>query len=103
MIVRAILVSMVAAASALGLAAPAPAATRSANGQVVVFSTELQPLDIYTNPSGCQQLPATAHVLNNQTDGPVQVYGNPLCLGPSVTVKPGHGTHVPGGAGSFSA
>ncbi|MFF0393466.1 hypothetical protein ACFYS8_32930 [Kitasatospora sp. NPDC004615] len=92
-----------AAASVLGLAAPAPAATRSANGQVVVFSTELQPLDVYSNPSGCQQLPTAAHVLSNQTDAPVRVYGNPLCLGPSVTVQPGYGTHVPGGAGSFSA
>ncbi|GGR00399.1 hypothetical protein GCM10010195_65390 [Kitasatospora griseola] len=100
---RAILVSLVAAASVIGLAAPAPAAPRAASGEVVVFSTEAQPLDVYRDPSGCQQLPAIAHVLNNQTDRPVQVYGNPFCLGPSVTVQPGRGTHVPGGAGSFSA
>ncbi|MFJ5927222.1 hypothetical protein ACIQF6_31990 [Kitasatospora sp. NPDC092948] len=94
---------MVAAASVLGAAAPAPAAPRAANGQVVVFSTELQPLDVYNNPSGCQQLPTVAHVLSNQTDRPVQVYGNPFCVGPSAVVQPGFGTHVPGGAGSFSA
>ncbi|WP_241844602.1 hypothetical protein [Kitasatospora sp. CB01950] len=92
-----------AAASVLGMAAPAPAATRSASGEVVVFSTEAQPLDVYRNPSGCQQLPTIAHVLTNQTDRPVHVYGNPFCVGPSVTVQPGNGTHVPGGAGSFSA
>ncbi|MGW4378986.1 hypothetical protein [Kitasatospora sp. NPDC004531] len=92
-----------AAASVLGMAAPAPAATRAASGEVVVFSSELLPLDVYRDPSGCQQLPTVAHVLNNQTDRPVQVYGNPFCIGPSVAVQPGYGTHVPGGAGSFSA
>ncbi|MFI1524216.1 hypothetical protein [Kitasatospora cineracea] len=103
MIVRAILVSLVAAGSVLGLAAPAPAAGGPAVGDVVVFSTEAQPLDTYVDPAGCQQLPTLAHVLTNQTDRPVKVYGNPFCLGPSVVVQPGYGTHVPGGAGSFSA
>ncbi|WP_285738937.1 hypothetical protein [Kitasatospora phosalacinea] len=103
MIVRAILVSLVAVGSVLGLAAPAPAAPRAASGDVVVFSTEAQPLDVYRDPAGCQQLPTLAHVLANQTDRPVKVYGNPFCLGPSVVVQPGYGTHVPGGAGSFSA
>ncbi|MFC8717937.1 hypothetical protein [Kitasatospora sp. NPDC057198] len=103
MIVRAILVSLMAAGSVLALAAPAPAAARSASGDVAVFSTEVQPLDVYHDPAGCQQLPAMAHVLNNLTDRPVKVYGNPFCLGPSVVVQPGYGTHVPGGAGSFSA
>ncbi|MEV7216334.1 hypothetical protein AB0O31_25000 [Kitasatospora cineracea] len=103
MIVRKILVSLLAAGSVLGLAAPAPAAVRSASGDVVVFSTEAQPLDVYRDPAGCQQLPALAHVLTNQTDGPVKIYSNPFCLGPSVVVQPGYGTHVPGGAGSFSA
>ncbi len=100
---RAILVSLVAAGAVLGLAAPAPAAGRAASGDVVVFSTEAQPLDVYRDPVGCQQLPTVAHVLTNQTDRPVKVYGNPFCLGPSVVVQPGYGTHVPGGAGSFSA
>ncbi|RKE18153.1 hypothetical protein BX266_1436 [Streptomyces sp. TLI_171] len=100
---RAILVSLVAMGSVLGLAAPAPAAVRSASGDVVVFSTEAQPLDVYRDPAGCQQLPPVAHVLTNQTDRPVKVYGNPFCLGPALVVQPGYGTHVPGGAGSFSA
>ncbi|MFJ6518035.1 hypothetical protein ACIQJ4_07200 [Streptomyces filamentosus] len=97
---RAALVSLIAAGSMLGLAAPAQAA---ASGDVVVFSTEAQPLDVYRDPAGCRQLPTVAHVLTNQTDGPVRIYGNPFCLGPSLVVQPGYGTHVPGGAGSFSA
>ncbi len=100
---RAILVSLMATGSVLALAAPAPAAPRAAVGDVVVFSTEAQPLDTYTDPVGCHQLPSLSHVLTNQTDRPVKVYGNPFCLGPSVAVQPGYGTHVPGGAGSFSA
>ncbi|MEV7674635.1 hypothetical protein [Streptomyces sp. NPDC088752] len=98
--VRAVLISLVAAGSMLGTAAPALA---DAVGEVVVFSTEAQPLDVYRDPAGCQRLPTVAHVLTNRTDKPVKVYGNPFRLGPSLTVQPGHGTHVPGGAGSFSA
>ncbi len=97
---RAVLISLVAASAVFGLAGSAQAA---ATGDVVVFSTEVQPLDVYRDPSGCQRLPTAAHVLNNQTDGPVRIYGNPFCLGPSVVAQPGHGVHVPGGAGSFSA
>ncbi|GHJ91360.1 MULTISPECIES: hypothetical protein [Streptomyces] len=97
---RAVLISLVAASAVLGLAGSAQAA---ATGDVVVFSTEVQPLDVYRDPAGCRQLPTVAHVLTNQTDRPVRIYGNPFCLGPSVVVQPGYGTHVPGGAGSFSA
>ncbi|MFE5791115.1 hypothetical protein ACFQ8C_00925 [Streptomyces sp. NPDC056503] len=97
---RAVLMSLVAAGAVLGLAGPAQAA---ASGDVVVFSTEAQPLDVYRDPAGCQRLPTVAHVLTNQTDGPVRIYGNPFCLGPSLVVQPGYGTHVPGGLGSFSA
>ncbi|MFF6900803.1 hypothetical protein [Streptomyces hydrogenans] len=96
---RAVLISLVAASAVLGLAGSAQAAA----GDVVVFSTEVQPLDVHRDPVGCRQLPTVAHVLTNQTDRPVRVYGNPFCLGPSVVVQPGYGTHVPGGAGSFSA
>ncbi|MFH8341797.1 hypothetical protein [Streptomyces sp. AM6-12] len=102
MIVRAkaVLVSLAAAAcSVLGLAGSAQAAS----GDVVVFSTEVQPLDVYHDPVGCHRLPALAHVLSNLSDEPVRIYGNPFCLGPSLAVQPGYGTHVPGGAGSFSA
>ncbi|RSS42487.1 hypothetical protein [Streptomyces sp. WAC08241] len=98
--VRAVLISLVAAGSVLGTAVPALA---DAVGEGVVFSTEAQPLDVYRDPAGCQRLPTVAHVLANRTDEPVKVYGNPFCLGPSLTVQPGYGTHVPGGAGSFSA
>ncbi|MFJ3098741.1 hypothetical protein [Streptomyces hydrogenans] len=97
---RAVLISLVAASAVLGLAGSAQA---TATGDVVVFSTEFQPLDVYRDPAGCHQLPTVAHVLTNQTDRPVRIYGNPFCLGPSVVVQPGYGTHVPGGAGSFSA
>ncbi|MFC8794470.1 hypothetical protein [Streptomyces cinereoruber] len=79
------------------------AAQADAVGDVVVFSTEAQALDVYGDPSGRHRLPAVAHVLTNRTDKPVRIYGNPFCLGPSVAVQPGYGTHVPGGAGSFSA
>ncbi len=98
---KAILVALAAAGAAvLGLTAPARAA---ASGDVVVFSTEAQPLDVYRDPAGCQRLPALAHVLSNLSDQPVRIYGNPFCLGPSLVVQPGYGTHVPGGAGSFAA
>ncbi|MEU3711883.1 hypothetical protein [Streptomyces catenulae] len=99
---RAITVCLVAAAATLGSAVPA-SATEPASGEVVVFSTEAQPLDVYRDPEGCRQLPTLAHVLANRTDHPVKVYGNPFCVGPSVAVLPDHGIHVPGGAGSFSA
>ncbi|MER8060655.1 MULTISPECIES: hypothetical protein [unclassified Streptomyces] len=102
MIVRAkaVLVALVAAGAVLGLTAPAQAAS---SGDAVVFSTEAQPLDVYHDPVGCRRLPALAHVLSNLSDQPVRIYGNPFCLGPSLVVQPGYGTHVPGGAGSFSA
>ncbi|QUH06319.1 hypothetical protein HUO13_28460 [Saccharopolyspora erythraea] len=79
-------------------AVPASAATE----QVTVFETEAQPLTTYENPDGCYKLPPAAHVLNNQTNEPVRIYGDPLCLGPSMTVEPGHGSHVAPGSGSFS-
>ncbi|MER5634567.1 hypothetical protein [Streptomyces nitrosporeus] len=91
---------VLAAGAAVGLAqTPAVAA----EGTVSVFRTEVESLSVYENPKGCHKLPATAHVLNNDTDGPVRVYGDPFCLGPSVTVAPGYGSHVAPGSGSFSA
>ncbi|MEU6414051.1 hypothetical protein [Microbispora sp. NPDC046933] len=68
----------------------------------MVFSTEIQPLGIYTDPTGCTKLPITAHSLDNQTDAPVVVYADPLCLTPGITVNPGHGAHLPPHSGSFS-
>ncbi|MBD0710633.1 MULTISPECIES: hypothetical protein [unclassified Streptomyces] len=75
----------------------------AAEGTVTVFQTELQPLSVYENPRGCHKLPAAAHVLANETDRPVRIYGDPFCLGPSLTVAPGYGSHVAPGSGSFSA
>ncbi|WP_335974406.1 MULTISPECIES: hypothetical protein [Streptomycetaceae] len=95
-----------AAAAVVGLAS-APA--QAASGQVVVFSTEVQPLDTYQDPSGCQQLPPLAHVLDNLTDAPIKVYADPFCTIPATlpssgigVLAPGYGTHV-SGVGSFSA
>lgn len=84
------------------IAAGSPASAEPA-GQVTVFSTEFQELDTWENPEGCQKLPLAAHVLINQTDGPVHTYGDPLCLVPNLTVQPGYGAHVAAGTGSFSA
>ncbi|MET9067782.1 hypothetical protein [Streptosporangium sandarakinum] len=83
----------------IGTAAPAQAAT----GQVVVFSNEIQPLDTYTDPTGCHSLRPGAHSVDNQTDGPVKLYADPFCLTEVITIQPGHGAHVPPSAGSFSA
>ncbi|MFF7159537.1 hypothetical protein [Streptomyces sp. NPDC008139] len=95
-----------AAVAVVGLAAtPAQAAT----GQVVVFSVEGQPLKVYQDPTGCQRLPVTAHVLDNLTDQPVKVFADPFCTLPATlptsgvgVLPPGYGTHVTG-VGSFSA
>ncbi|QMU74065.1 hypothetical protein GXP74_27020 [Streptacidiphilus sp. P02-A3a] len=85
------------------LAGPASAQTRAVSGPVTVFSTELTPLTVYQSPSGCNRLPVAAHVLTNQSSGPITFYGDPFCLTPGLVVQPGYGSHVPPGAGSFSA
>ncbi|MEU1880802.1 hypothetical protein ABZ470_26145 [Streptosporangium sp. NPDC020072] len=88
------------ALSLMGTAAPAQAAT----GQVVVFSSEFQPLTIYTDPTGCHKLPIAAHSVNNQTDTAIKVYADPLCLIQEVaTIRPGYGARVQPGTGSFRA
>ncbi|MFI7112117.1 hypothetical protein ACIBK9_37810 [Nonomuraea sp. NPDC050227] len=92
---------LVLASATAPLVAAAPA--RAATGQVVVFQVETLPLEVYNDPRGCTKLPLAAHVLNNQTDQVVRIYGDPFCFGSSVTVRPGHGSHVPAGSGSFSA
>lgn len=97
--VRSALVAVGALVCAMGVTAtPAHAAT----GEVVIFSTEFNPLTTHTDPRGCHALPPFAHVLINQTDEPVTIHGDPLCLTPGITVQPGYGIHVPGGIGSFS-
>ncbi|AQU70260.1 hypothetical protein [Streptomyces niveus] len=93
---RAVLVSLVAAVSVLGLAGAAPAAER-ATGDVVIYSTELQPLNVLHNPEECHQLSPTAHQISNQTDKPVTMYQFPGCVGPEAwTLKPGFGVHTAG-------
>ncbi len=88
-------------AAAMALALPGSALADS--GDVTVFETEVQPLTTYDSPSGCEKLPPAAHVLTNRTDEPVRIYGDPFCTGPSLSVPPGHGSHVAPGSGSFSA
>jgi hypothetical protein len=92
------LAGAVAAFGLLGTALPVQAAT----GQVVLFFTELQPLTTWDNPTGCHKLPALVHQLNNHTDGDVQVYNDPFCLTPMLTIKPSYGSHIPPMSGSFS-
>lgn len=75
----------------------------AAIGDVTVFSTELQPLDVYHDPVGCRKLPPAAHVLVNQSSDDVRVYLDPFCLTPNLTVRPGYGSHVVPGSGSFAA
>jgi len=89
-------------AAATSLATAAPAAAESATGKVIVFSTELTELAVWEDPEDCVKLPVDAHVLVNQTDKNVVIYGDPLCLTPGLTVAPGYGSHVAPGFGSFS-
>lgn len=79
------------------------APARAAVGHVVVFVNEFRPLTVYTDPEGCHVLPPAAHVLDNLTDRPIRHYALPDCLGPYLTIQPGHGSHVQGSGGSFSA
>ncbi|MEV7098789.1 hypothetical protein AB0M80_38750 [Amycolatopsis sp. NPDC051045] len=62
----------------------------------------MQKLDTWENPEGCQKLPAPAHVLVNETDAVVNIYGDPLCMTPNLSVEPGYGAHVAPETGSFS-
>lgn len=74
----------------------------AANGQVVIFIADYTPVVVHSNPSdGCYLLPIGAHVLVNQTGGPVTFYQDPICFSIGPTVKPGTGAHVPPFAGSF--
>lgn len=88
--------------TATALLMSAGPAAGAATGEVVVYTAEVVPLDVYENPRGCYALPEGAHVLANRTDRPVQVYGAPGCFGvPVVTVKENWGSHVPPAAASF--
>jgi hypothetical protein len=87
--------------AAVLLASTAPAAG-AATDEVVVYTAEVVPLNVYENPQGCYELPEGAHVLANRTNRPVHVYGQPGCLGvPVLTVEKNWGSHVPTAAASF--
>ncbi|WP_018685757.1 hypothetical protein [Actinokineospora enzanensis] len=94
-------------ACALALSAQAPASAAPPTGgidQVLVFSFEYTPVAVFDQPKGCNILPAGAHVLINQTQRTVTIYGDPACLFPIFPfqkVAPGNGTHV-SPIGSFS-
>jgi hypothetical protein len=92
--------AVIAVATTLAVAVPAVA--ESASGKVIVFSTEVTELTVWEDPAGCVKLPVAAHVLVNQTDKDVKVYGDPFCISPGLTVAPGFGSHVAPGSGAFS-
>jgi hypothetical protein len=89
-------------AATISLATAVPAAAESDPGRVIVFSTEVTEVAVWEDPDGCVKLPIDAHVLINQTDEDVLIYGDPFCLTPGLTVAPGFGSHVVPGSGSFS-
>jgi hypothetical protein len=97
--VMSVFTAVLAAGFALTIVATPAAA---AQGSVTVFESEAIPVVDYPNPQGCYKLPLLSHVLVNHMASEVRVYLDPLCLGPSLTVPPGYGSHVAIGSGSFS-
>jgi hypothetical protein len=95
--VSATLGTLAATALLASVSPPAQAAT----GRVAVFSSEVTPVAVYEDPSGCTKLPADSHVLINLTDTDVVVHSDPLCLTPGLVVEAEHGSHV-AGSGAFS-
>jgi hypothetical protein len=94
--------AIAAIAAPLLVGSPAHAAQSAAKGNVEVFSTEFEKVQVYEHPAGCNKLPLTAHVLINNTDAPVGTYVDPYCLIRTMTVEPGYGAHVPSATGSFA-
>lgn len=94
--------AMLSTLAVTALLASAGPPAQAAAGRVVVFSTELTPVKIYTNPDGCNKLPLDAHVLVNLTNTDVVVHADPFCLTPGLVVKEDHGSHVALGSGAFS-
>ena len=74
-------------------AAPAAASTSHGDGQVLVYSIDFTPFDVYTKP-GCHQLLPTAHVVLNNSSRPIHIYAAPACIGLSVPLQPGTGAHT---------
>lgn len=89
--------------TAIALLMSTSPAAGAATGEVVVYTAEIVPLDVYEHPRGCYAIPVGAHVLTNRTNLPVLVYGTPGCFGfPVLTVEENWGSHVPPAAASFS-
>lgn len=99
--IRALVVT-VAGCACLAGGVTASADAHAASGTVLVFEHEFVPTTRYENPSGCNALPAAAHLLANRTDSDVKLYADPFCMTFSMVVPPGHGAHVPPVTGSFS-
>ncbi|TWV58299.1 hypothetical protein FRZ03_00945 [Streptomyces misionensis] len=76
---------------------------RAGTEQVVVFSNELTPLTVYSDPHGCQPLPTISHVLVNETSRTVYLHADRFCLTPGVPVRPGYGAHTGQFSGAFSS
>ncbi|MDI2027048.1 hypothetical protein QFW96_00430 [Saccharopolyspora sp. TS4A08] len=95
--------SVVLATGALAMGGAGLAGAQEPSNRVTVFETELQPLTKFEDPQGCHKLPLASHVIVNDTDRVITVYGDPFCMTPGLQVPPGHGSHVPPGTGSFSA
>lgn len=76
----------------------------AANGQVIVYVTDVAPVKVHENPSdGCYRLPQDLHLLVNQTDQQVRVFNDPTCISPgATTIQPGFGAHVDSTARSFT-
>jgi hypothetical protein len=92
------------AAALLCLAVATPA-TADEHERVVAYNSEFTPVHVWHEPVGCNVLPFATHVIVNETDRPIRVYADPVCLvplEPTATVFSGDSTHV-SSVGSFRA
>jgi len=99
------IVALAFATAAAMTTAVVPAAATPATGRVVAFVADLLPVTTFENPSGCNQFPLGAHIVFNETDGPIEVFADPECfvpLEPLATLEAGRSMHVTA-AGSFRA
>ncbi|MGH3761628.1 hypothetical protein [Actinophytocola sp.] len=93
------------AATMLTAGATASAAAEPDTPQVVAFIGDFLPTEVWDEPTGCNALPIGTHVVFNETDAPITVYVDPLCLiplAPLAKLEPGHSMHV-SAVGSFRA
>jgi hypothetical protein len=104
-LIRSTLIALTVGASLTSLTSAAVAETADPPGQVVAFTHEFTPLNVWEEPQGCQPLPAGTHLIFNQTDKVITIYADPACLipiEPFSRIKPDYGTHV-SAVGSFKA